>query len=84
MNDKIPTFEESKNHIETLVKFGLDLDERHYKKFLKPVFDKIEEQQEKINVALYELTILHEKVNPSEPSSIDRHFKRIKDILMNG
>jgi hypothetical protein len=41
------------------------------------------EQAENINVALYELNILHEKVNPTKHSSIDSHFNRIKDILNN-
>jgi len=42
MKDKIPTTNECKAHIESLVKYGLDLNERHYEKFIKPLFDKIE------------------------------------------
>lgn len=44
---------------------------------------KAEQNKENIETALYELDILHKKVNPTEHSSIDSHFKRIKDILKN-
>lgn len=42
-----------------------------------------EQDKERIDTALYELDILHKKVNPSEHSSIDSHFKRIIDNLKN-
>lgn len=37
--------------------------------------------QEKINAALYELELLHKKINPAENSNIDRHIKNIIWIL---
>lgn len=37
--------------------------------------------KEDIKTALYELDILHKKVDPDEYSSIDSHFKRIISIL---
>jgi hypothetical protein len=30
---------------------------------------------------LYELDLLHKKINPDENSNIDRHFKMIKNLL---
>lgn len=42
-----------------------------------------EQDKENIETALYEIDILHKKVNPSEHSSIDSHFRRIIDILKN-
>lgn len=42
-----------------------------------------EQDKEDIKTALYELDILHKKVNPSAHSSIDSHFKRIIDIFKN-
>lgn len=42
-----------------------------------------EKEKEKIETALYELDILHKKVNPPEHSSIDSQFKRIIEILKN-
>jgi hypothetical protein len=43
-----------------------------------------QQKDECIDVALYELEILYQKVNPTEHSSIDSHFKRIIDILKKG
>lgn len=57
MNNKIPTIEESKQHIESLVRFGLDLDLRHYSKFIKPVFDKVLQQEEEIKELKSSLSI---------------------------
>jgi hypothetical protein len=54
MNDKIPTIDECKYHIQTLCKYGLDLDERHYEKFIMPVFDKLERYKKALLVIAYE------------------------------
>lgn len=43
-----------------------------------------QQKNECIDVALYELEVLHQKVKPTKNSSIDSHFQRIIDILKNG
>jgi hypothetical protein len=47
------------------------------------LYKQREQHKEKIDTALYELDILYKKVNPTEHSSIDSHFKRIIDNLKN-
>ncbi|MBN8200489.1 hypothetical protein [Bacillus sp. NTK034] len=42
-----------------------------------------EQDKENIETTLYEIDILHKKVNPPEHSSIDSQFKRIIDTLKN-
>ncbi|MDP4163373.1 MAG: hypothetical protein Q8898_09745 [Bacillota bacterium] len=42
MNDKIPTIDECKYHLQTLCKYELSLQEQSYEKFIKPVFETLE------------------------------------------
>lgn len=42
---------------------------------------ELKEYQEKIRAALYEVELLHKKIEPSENSNIDRHIKNIIWIL---